>query len=213
MHLSTYPSLLKRYKKQVEKFGWMVIFKQEFQNTELYNEFCQYKINVYLQSLDRLLRALDYKWLSTTCDDTKNDLQIMKTSLNYFIPIATNILNNTEILQPWTNNDDMSTITTPNNYYKITFQGASKWFKCVVEKLGWMIMFCNEYHNDEKFNKYKNLKIVTYIKSLEILILSIHNKILTEPDNITQIYDLQIIRDKLNSKFINNVKSILKLCL
>ncbi len=213
MHLSTYPSLLKRYKKQVEKFGWMVIFKQEFQNTEVYNEFCQYKITVYLQSLDKLLRALDYKWLSTTCNDTKNDLQIMKTSLAHFIPIVTNILTNTETLPYWSNLDDMTARTISNDYYKITFQGASIWFKCVVEKLGWMIMFCNEYHNDEKFNKYKNLKIVTYIKSLEILILTLHNKILTEPDNITQIYDLKIIRDKLNLKFINNVKSILKLCL
>lgn len=213
MHNRTYPALLKWYKKEVEKFGWMVIFKQEFQNTEIYNDFCQYRLNVYLESLDKLLHALDYKWLSTTCNDIKNDIYIMKTSLSHFIPIVNKILNNNTNLPPrWEIVDEMTAITATVNYYRITFHGAAKWFKCAVEKLGWMVMLCHEYHSDESFNKFKNLKIVTYIKSLEILTLSIHNKILLEQNNITHLYDLNIIRNKLNLKFINNVKAIIKLC-
>jgi len=212
MHNRTYPALLKWYKKEIEKFGWMIIFKQEFQNTEIYNEFCQYKISVYLQSLNKLLNALEYKWISTTCTDIKNDINIMKISLEYFIPIVHEILNSDTNLSPQWNNEEMNEITTTSNYYKITFHGAAKWFKSAVEKLGWMVMLCHEYNSDESFNKFKNLKIVTYIKSLEILTLSIHNKILLEPDNITHLYDLNIIKNKLNLKFINNVKAILKLC-
>jgi hypothetical protein len=205
MHNTTFHSLSKWFKKEVEKFGWMVIFNQEYRDDNKYNSFRQYTISLYIKTLERLLHALEYKWLAVTCNDKKNDLYIMKSRLATFIPFVTNSLSNIKSQEHWTS-EKMDSAS--NDYNPITFHGASKWFKYSVEKLGWMVMFSQEYHSTQNDDtKFKKLKLYTYLKSLEILTLSIHNKI----NSGANIYndDLIIIRDKLNKYFIENAITII----
>ena len=51
MHNSTYYSLVKWYKKEIEKFGWMIIFKEEFKDNTKYDSFCKYKITLYIYNI------------------------------------------------------------------------------------------------------------------------------------------------------------------
>lgn len=217
MHNKTYNSLLKWYKKEVEKFGWLIILKNEsFLNhtgkTEK-TKFCTYKIYLYIKTLEKLLYTIDNKILSVTCNDKKNDLEIMKLKLSIFIPYVSQYLS--DLKYQSFNSDtinETNDIISVNNSYDITFHGISKWFKHIVEKFGWMVMFCQDINKDLNDAKYKKLKIDNYIKSLNILLNSTKFKIQKYTNesnyNIIQIDDLKIITNKLQNNFINNINEI-----
>jgi len=216
MHNKTYHSLLKWYKKEIEKFGWLIILKNESYNnsveTSEKTKFCTYKIYLYIKTLEKLLYTINSKISSVTDNDKKNDLQIMKLKLSIFIPYVSQYLS--DLKSQNVNSDTLTdNIILVNNSYDITFHGISKWFKRIVEKLGWMVMFCQDINKDLNDAKYKKLKIDNYIKSLNILLNSTKFKIQkytneSNYNNIIQIDDLKIITNKLQNNFINNINEI-----
>jgi predicted ATP-binding protein involved in virulence len=65
---TTFHGLQEWYKKKFEKLGWMILAKEKGQND---------KIMEYIQSVNRLEKAIENKLKHTKDSDKKDDLNIM----------------------------------------------------------------------------------------------------------------------------------------
>ena len=174
----------KMYSTLIERFGWMLL---------AHHHKLKLRTNLYIKSLDHLIKNLKKKQSTIKDHDIKKDFDIMMDNIHYLRVHAEEAFEKDLEIQNITSNTKDKNIVE----YDMTIYGIHKWYGIMFEKLGWIVL---AHKNKDK------TRLEEYYRSLLKLYVSIQlrKKSCTHND---RKQDFEIMSNNLKI-LINNFKDV-----